>query len=311
MARPKVINTDSKTTALMIDVDGTFGAGVHDYTSVPQTVTFPDKPGSTDAVDAMVSQDLLTSVGDVFANAFKTNITFSTKDLPGGESFPIQLTTSGMRFVLPKLYEAYPNRNMSVFVQKIGACNITVDHDAKGVRAACLASIDLNVLADPNAPGTTGDVVVYSMLVSGTSLATTKVNKEAMRLEPELHELHTEFIRTISTVGVISEQDMTDASNLVHKVLVLPLVNKLMARGVAIPDIPGVKFVNPEMAWRAAGYLEFNTNLNLSNFSHVIDLALRKDKNKESAAAPPALRRLRGMTFSNFVLTDDGYDSDV
>ena len=188
-----------------------------------------------------LSDYILNSAGYVFQQTGLLQYTITPKLIPKG--FFLQLNTSFFKTFVPSLFKHFPNMSMEIALKSTKPP--TVHLTPKGGELSAFGGIDVNVILPNNTVvnaftlGLSTDMDLHAQIQSdGRTAITANVTLVSAN-----------FKLDSSNIGKFDVNPMKEALNFALKHLVIPAINRYTSKGLVIPTIDGISFVNPRLTF--------------------------------------------------------------
>jgi len=162
---------------------------------------------------------------------------------------PVRFTTDSFKFIIPPLYEKYPGKNLEANIDPIVAPAITFEN---GGFIGVHASLELVMY------------VVNPTLIPVFTLGLDVVLKGKVLMNGHLIMANITYGNVTLSIRstTIGPFDLSTLDDMVFLVLAegLPAINQYLAKGVPLPTIPKVEFINPFLGY-GPGYIFVNTDI--------------------------------------------------
>ena len=261
---------------LIVQIDKTASVDfsmVGDPTITGTYITIPDKgefylnsghtespyvPGPLpDTIDSsmlqfLIDEYVLDSAGYVYQQGNVLQTVITQKDIPS--TIPIKLNTASFKVSIPQLYNAFPDQDMELGVASTAAPTAVVT-SANGVNITWHGDVDVRVLF-ANGTSTSAFVIGADAATDAQAWITGTV------LNFKLGFVHADLRLESTHIGNLNVSSYTPLVNDLLSEIVVPLINQIVAgKGLPIPTVDGLTFVNPEVKF-SDGFLFVATNIN-------------------------------------------------
>ena len=205
-----------------------------------------------------LSDFLVNSAGFAYTVAGRLKRTITDSDIPA--SVPVRLNTKTFEEIFPPLYAKYPDMFMTLGINAPTApvANLVDDKMTETV------TVDLGFnVVDPTARITSR----YSTIRPAFTLTVVLVMDIAVRADGATVKGAATFVSMAlslkdSAIGPIDIEPARPLFEMVVKEMVVPKVNEKLEKGITIPVIRGMRFVNPVVALKT-GYVAVHSNVAL------------------------------------------------
>jgi len=189
---------------------------------------------TNEMLQMFITDFVANSAGFTFFELGKLKATIMDKDIPSWS--PMRLNTSSFQYLIPTLYQYYPNMLMQINVYSTQPPEATFS--AKGV--SILAPGDLEVVVVmPNGTLATTFTLTGWVATAGTVMIS------GLTLSGNLTYLNGNFSLQSSEIGPINVKVFDSLLNLLFSSGVVPAVNAILQKGFVLPTIQGLTFINP------------------------------------------------------------------
>lgn len=192
----------------------------------------PNSVVSSRMIQFVVGSCAVDSIGYALQNAGMLSFVVDNEDLP--PNFGISLTTDYFEFIIPALYNKYPDKNMSALVYTPTAPRLAVQNGVVVVQA--LVYMNVSVLTPQPLPA-------FTMATSLTVNATVALN--GTTLVPTLGWIAGKSVVLASNFGTSWESLVSPLLTDAIRYVALPIANQQLSSGFAIPTSGKMKLSNP------------------------------------------------------------------
>ena len=188
-----------------------------------------------------LSDYMLNSAGYVFQQTGLLQYTITPKLIPKGSL--LQLNTSFFKNFVPSLFKHFPNMGMEIAMKSTKPPSVRVT--AKGGELSAFGSINMNVILPNNTIvnaftlGLSTEMDLYAQIESASRTVITG-NATLVSASFEL---------VSSNIGKFDVTPMKEALNFALKGFVISAINRYASKGLVIPTIDGLSFVNPKLTF--------------------------------------------------------------
>ena len=210
----------------------------HQQIQIPFTpAPFPSVQTDGRMLYVWLSDYMLNSAGYVLQQTGVLHYTITPKLIPK-DSF-LQLNTSFFKTYVPSLYQHFPNMGVEIALK---ATKPPIVHlTPKGGELSAFGTIDMNVILPNNT------VVTAFTLGINTELAIFAQIQSNGRITGNLTLVSSNFTLDSSNIGKFDATTMKIALDFALKAFIIPVLNKQVSKGLVIPTIDGINFVNPKL----------------------------------------------------------------
>jgi lipopolysaccharide-binding protein len=192
----------------------------------------PNSVVSNRMIQFVVGSCAVDSIGYALQNAGLLSLLVDNADLP--PNFGISLTTDYFEFIIPQLYNKYPDKNMTALVYTPKQPHLVVSNNVVLVKA--LVYMNVSVLAPQPVPA-------FTMASTLTVNATVALN--GTTLVPTLGWVAGQSAVISSNFGTGWESLVAPLLTDAIRYVALPIANQQLASGFAIPTSGKMKLNNP------------------------------------------------------------------
>lgn len=218
----------------------------HTETPYPRTAT-PDVI-TGEMVQMILTEFVAVSAGYVYWQLGELATTITPNDVPANS--PFQLNTTYFKFLVPPLYNMYPNMAMQL---QLAATQMP---SAKFTPSGAAISVYGNMLVQVILPNKT---IVDACTLSGPVYLSGVALLNGETIYGNISYLSCNFTVTQTNIGQFSPAQLDAILNFLFSYGIVPQVNKRLAKGFPLPTVTGLTFVNPTVGW-GNGYLYVSTN---------------------------------------------------
>ncbi|XP_072094817.1 bactericidal permeability-increasing protein-like [Mobula birostris] len=180
-----------------------------------------------------ISDFLANSAGFVFHEAGALQIKVTDGMIP--KNSPFRLNTKSFGIIMPQLEKLYPNMNM---IMNLHTTKPPVLRAANDITLQALGALDVSAIF-PNS-----SLVSLFVLNIDTSISV-RMNVLGMKVVGSVTLNRLGLTAGHSKVGPVPVEGLELLIKIVVRAVVLPKVNEKLARGVPLPSIKNLDFVNP------------------------------------------------------------------
>ena len=268
-------------------------------------VTLPNQPPSQidDLIDAYVTDFVINSMlyGLYSSNQMQTII---TPDMIPNYS-PIQLNTTSLKNLIPQLYNAYPNKQVQLYLYSNAASNANLWPNIKisqlnggMISAYFYGNIEFQVLTGS---GSTANAFILSLVANATLDNPKLIVSGGSKLNFTAQIVNPQFSVSVaqSWIGPVNLANLQQIIQLTLIDVYLPILNKDLASGIQLIDLssllPGFNLVNPNLLLQN-GYMVMGVDGYYSPslmFRQQTGKNVEKDVKESSAAADKIIAKLK------------------
>ncbi|EGD75732.1 hypothetical protein PTSG_07848 [Salpingoeca rosetta] len=177
------------------------------------------------------------------------NLSITNADLPPAVLPYFQLNTTFFRYVLPNLYQKFPNDAMQVDMEPSTITPITVIPN-EGIGAGFLYSINVSVLQGMPSPQRIPAMTleIEFAITGNVSLANTTLTGAISAIN----------LTTTLKWSIVPVANISALNPIIAKLLdavVIPALNSAMAKGLPLPTVAGLQFANTDVVYEQGGYI--------------------------------------------------------
>ncbi|KAG2392828.1 hypothetical protein C9374_011553 [Naegleria lovaniensis] len=252
-------------------------------------VTLPNQPPSQidDLIDAYATDFVINSMlyGLYSSNQMQTIV---TPDMVPNYS-PIQLNTTSLKTLIPQLYNAYPNKQVQLYLYSNAASNanmwpnIKISQSNGGmITAYFYGNIEFQVLTGS---GSVTNAFILSLVANATLDNPKLIVSGGSKLNFTAQIVNPQFSVSVaqSWIGPVNVANLQQVIQLTLIDIYLPILNKDLASGIQLIDfsslLPGFNLVNPNLLLQN-GYMIMGVD---GYYSPSLLLRQQSGKNFESA----------------------------
>jgi len=202
-----------------------------------------------DEAQIIISDYVANSAGFAFFALGQLKLLIQNKDIPSWS--PFRLNTSSFEYLLPALYDEFPDDLMQILVESTQPP--TISFTPQGISVNANGNLQAMVILPNNTIvpvftltgyiQTAGDASIVGELIAG-----------------KLTYLRGNFTLQSSQIGPFSVSLFDSVLNLLFSSGVVPAVNAVLAKGFVIPTIKGLTFENPTLGF-GSHYIYVGTNI--------------------------------------------------
>jgi len=193
---------------------------------------------SDSMLQIVLSDYIANSAGFAFQNLGVLEVNITQNEIPSWS--PIGLNTTDFRFILPQLYNQFPNDGMLL--------NLVGESPPFSVfsESGCIVSVYgfLNTFVLQN----NGLVLAFTLNGTVTMNATVAIT-DSNRIVPTLYLLEVNFSLYQSEIGPFDVSVLDSLLNTLFADGVIPIINGLISVGFPIPVIANVQLTNTQIGW--------------------------------------------------------------
>jgi len=165
-------------------------------------------------------------------------VNVTDKDIPSWS--PVRLNTTSFKYLLPALFQDYPNDLMQLRIYSTQPPNAVFS--AQGIQVVAPGNIDFNVILP-------GGSMTPAFTLTGWIQASGSAKLNGMTLSGNLTYLRGNFTLLSSKVGPFSVAVFDDLLNLLFSSGVVPAVNTIIGKGIDLPTVQGLTFNHPTLGF--------------------------------------------------------------
>eukprot|EP00055_Hartaetosiga_balthica_P004441 m.11608 g.11608 ORF g.11608 m.11608 type:complete len:503 (+) comp3865_c0_seq2:95-1603(+) len=199
-----------------------------------------------------LSDYLFKTAGWVYAQCGVLDFFVQPGDVPPG--WPVSLNTNSIGKLLPNLEKLYPNMPMDLWIN----ASTTLPLDVVITNNSATANIAFVMSAYVVTP-TDNKTEVFSLGLNVSATAEAWVSSDHF-LHMNLTFLNVEIDVLNTNIGKIDVSVLDSVIQLFCKSILLPGLNKAIGKGIPLPTIDGVSFVNSQVLFNP-GYLVIDTDI--------------------------------------------------
>ena len=168
----------------------------------------------------------------------------------------IQLNTSSFRDLIPALYSKYPNMAMLLIVKTTKPPQMQIH--PKSANLTAIGEVNVQVITPNN---TVLSAFTMGLTVYMNAYAWVHPNGTSQVISANITLLRFTFDLISSNIGNISLAELNQAVQLLVNLFVIPLANEYTQRGLEIPLVDGISFVDPSVSF-GEGYVLVSSDVN-------------------------------------------------
>lgn len=217
----------------------------------------PSLPPINDTCEMMyvwLTEYVVNTAGLVYHEAGFLAYNVTPNKVPKG--IPLQLNTSSFKAIIPELYNKYPNMAMQLEVKTTKPPQLNIVPTSANLTA--MGAVNVQVIT-PNK--TIQSAFVMGLTVDMNAFAWVHPNGTKQVISANITLLKFDFNIISSNVGTISTSLLNSAVKLLVNLFVIPVANTYAVRGLEIPLVDGVAFVNPKVSF-GEGYILVSSDVN-------------------------------------------------
>jgi lipopolysaccharide-binding protein len=224
------------------------------------TDSLPDEV-SQEMVQMIIGDYVANSAGYVFFERGDLKIDVHENQIPSWS--PVQLNTSSWKYILPELTKVYPNNLMvlSVYSTEPPVGKFTPN----GASVYAVGRISVDVILNNGS-------IVPAFVLQGFISMSGEVLLNGKNIYGNLTYLASNFSLANSNIGPFDVSVLVDLINIFLSKGIVPVINKFLANGFALPTIKGLTFISPSVGW-GNGFVYISTNVhyvpNSSSQNHI------------------------------------------
>jgi len=207
----------------------------------PVEAPFPAAPMpatlSSRMIQFFVSDFLANSAGFVYYGLGKLQFDVLPKEIPSW--FPFQLNTSSFCDIIPELCRKFPNELMTLHIQATALPLLTLQSTGGHIRADGIVTFNI-LQGTTTQPAFTLGVTAY---MNGTASIV------GTNLTGDVTYLYSNISVVSSEVGNIPTTVIQATVDIILKQIVVPVLNTIFKKGMPLPTIDGITFVNPTIGY--------------------------------------------------------------
>jgi len=179
------------------------------------------------------------------------DLTFQVDDSKIPKESPIRFNTDSFQFIVPELFNKFGSKNLSAITDPIKSP--IINFGAGGVVAISLP-YELKMFVDVSS---TNKTYVFNV---GVNIDTTgKVSMSNQMIQVNLTYANISLYLIESKIGPIDIAPLKDIALLVTSYMI-PFANQYLSKGIPLPIIKGVTFINPYLGF-GNGFIFVNTDV--------------------------------------------------
>lgn len=199
-------------------------------------------------VQMLITEFVAESAGFAFWKLGQLQFNLTQKDIPSWS--PVQLNTSYFEYILPNLYNKYPNAAMMLDLS-VGAMP-TANFETSGATVNAYGFIQVFVLENGS--------YLSAFTLNGTvsCAGTAKLNEQV--IAANLTFINVDFDLYNTNIGPFNVTILDKLINALFQYGIVPAINTILEKGFPLPTVPNLKFVNPAINW-GKDYLAVTTDV--------------------------------------------------
>lgn len=201
-------------------------------------ILMPDMASPNDMVHVFVSDYVLNSAGWTYWKAGILQSVITNDDLP--EKFPMKLETTMFKFLIPELYNKWPDMEMQIAVATSRAPVADIDSNA-GCTLLVNADLGFEVIL-PDKSVSNAFVLTSELAIN---IKAGVANGNVLTGELALKKMTIDV--KSSNVGAISVGSLDKFLAALINIVVIPYVNTIFQAGFPIPVVEGFELTNPRI----------------------------------------------------------------
>lgn len=179
------------------------------------------------------------------------------------KDIPIQLNTSSFRGLIPALYNKYPDMAMLLTVKTTKPPQMQIY--PKSANLTGVGEVNVQVITPSK---TVQSAFTMGLTVYMNAYAWVHPNGTTQVISANITLLRFTFDLVSSNIGNISLAELNQAVELLVNLFVIPAANVYGQRGLEIPLMDGISFVNPSVSF-GEGYVLVSSDI---NYKPTVDL---------------------------------------
>ena len=231
-----------------------------EFQAIDKTISIPFSPPTLPPVQVeggrmlyiWLTDYIPNTAGYVLQQSGWLEYTITPKLIP--PSAPISLNTSSFKQWVPSLFDHFPNMGMQITLKSTKPPTIHVT--SAGGQLAAFGSINFDVVLPNNTVvtaftlGLSTDMDFHAQIRSdGFTGITANVSLASASITLES-----------SQIGKFNANLLKDALQFALKIFVIPKINQYTSKGIMIPTIDGISFMNPQLTF-GEGYALLSTDI--------------------------------------------------
>ena len=172
------------------------------------------------------------------------------------KDIPIQLNTSSFILLIPELYKRYPNMAMLLVVKTLKPPQVHVYPSSANLTV--VGEVNVEVIL-PNK--TVQSAFIMGLTVDMNAYAWVHPNGTKQVISANITLLKFSFDIISSNIGTISTGPVNKAVQFFVDLFVVPMANIYAKRGLEIPLVEGITFINPNIGF-GKGYIQISSDIN-------------------------------------------------
>jgi lipopolysaccharide-binding protein len=200
-------------------------------------------------VNMMLGDFVANSAGFTFFNLGELKLIISEKDIPPWS--PVQLNTTSWQYILPPLYNKYPNQLMQLKIYSTKPP--TAVFTPSGATVSAIGNCDVYVI-NPDQSTT------LAFTLGGYAATLGEAYLQGTTICGNLTYASADFNVTYSSIGPFDVKNLDKLINLFLSQGLIPAINQVLHTGFPLPVIAGLSFNNPSVGW-GNGYLYIATDI--------------------------------------------------
>lgn len=204
-------------------------------------------------VQTMLSDFVANSAAYTYYQAGQLQYLLTSADVPPNS--PIKLNTTSFRFIIPQLYQQFPNCAMQVLLEATQPPTTQIRNS--GILAQIIGAMDVEVI-QPNGTVFSAFTIAVQVATAGKVGVVPKQSENI--ITGELEYLNLTMKLAHSNIGNININILNTLVEALVKGMVVPYLNQYLAAGFPIPHVDGVTWLNPQIALQD-GYVVISTDI--------------------------------------------------
>ena len=236
------------------DSMATLHKGEFEALSHPTEAPFspPPLPPITDTAKMMyiwLSEYVVNTAGLVYHETGFLAYNITPDMVP--KDVPIKLNTSSFRKLIPALYSKYPNMGMLLTVKTTKPPQMQIY--PKSANLTAIGEVNVQVITPNNTVPQSAFIMGLTVYMNAYAWVHPNGTKEQV-ISANITLLKFTFDVISSNIGDISLAELNQAVQLLVNLAVIPLANVYGQKGLEIPLVDGLSFVNPSVSF-GEGYV--------------------------------------------------------